>query len=95
MLGKSATKIILEKLKETGKTHREITDELAKTDPRFTAEEERARQMQGTCDLLPYYGKILRNDTAKNSRSTISRSRSRRARSTASSVTTARGKPRP
>ena len=63
MLGKSATKIILEKLKETGKTHREITDELAKTDPRFTAEEERARQMQGTCDLLPYYGKILRNDT--------------------------------
>ena len=63
MLGKTATKIILEMLKNTGLSHREVTEELSKTDPRFMAEEERARQTQGTCSALPYYGAILRSDT--------------------------------
>ncbi len=54
MLGISATKIILEKLKEDVVTHREITDKLAETDKRFMAEEEIARQNQGKCfQLLP------------------------------------------
>ena len=63
MLGVSATKIILEKLKEKVVTHREITDELAKTDARFMAEEEIARQQQGKNWELPYYGQILQTDT--------------------------------
>lgn len=64
MLGISATKIILEKLKEDVLTHREITDKLAETDKRFMAEEEIARQNQGKCFQLPYYGEILQTDTA-------------------------------
>lgn len=64
MLGISATKIILEKLKEDVVTHREITDKLAETDKRFMAEEEIARQNQGKCFQLPYYGEILQTDTA-------------------------------
>lgn len=63
MLGVSATKIILEKLKENVVSHREITDKLAKEDPRFMAEEELARQNQGKCFELPYYGEILQTDT--------------------------------
>lgn len=63
MLGLSATKIILEKLKSQVLSHREITDELAKTDKRFMAEEEIARQRQGKCSELPYYGEILPTDT--------------------------------
>ncbi len=63
MLGVSATKIILEKLKENVVSHREITDKLAKEDPRFMAEEEIARQNQGKCFELPYYGEILQTDT--------------------------------
>ncbi|MDR0741568.1 MAG: HNH endonuclease [Rickettsiales bacterium] len=62
-LGKTATETILEKLKTSVITHREITDELAKTDPRFMAPEERVRMVQGSCNLLPYYGKILTSDT--------------------------------
>lgn len=63
MLGQSASKIILEKLKEQVITHREITDELAKTDKRFMASEEIARQNQGKSNKLPYYGEILQSDT--------------------------------
>lgn len=63
MLGVSATKIILEKLKENVVSHREITDKLAKEDHRFMAEEEIARQNQGKCFELPYYGEILQTDT--------------------------------
>lgn len=63
MLGLSATKVILAKLREDVKSHREITDNLAKSDPRFTAEEEFARQTQGKFASLPYYGKILQTDT--------------------------------
>lgn len=64
MLGISATKVILENLKEDVLTHREITDKLAETDKRFMAEEEIARQNQGKCFQLPYYGEILQTDTA-------------------------------
>ena len=63
MLGESASKIILEKLKEQVITHREITDELAQHDPRFMASEESARQNQGKSQELPYYGEILQADT--------------------------------
>lgn len=63
MLGESASKIILEKLKEQVITHREITDDLAKNDNRFMASEEVARQNQGNCQELPYYGEILQADT--------------------------------
>ncbi len=63
MLGKTASQIILKKLKESVTTHREITDELSKTDVRFTASEEVARQNQGKSDALPYYGEILQSDT--------------------------------
>lgn len=63
MLGESASKIILEKLKEQVITHREITDELAKNDARFMASEEIARQNQGKKQELPYYGEILQADT--------------------------------
>lgn len=63
VLGLSATKIILEKLKSQVLSHREITDELAKTDQRFMAEEEIAHQCQGKCFELPYYGEILQTDT--------------------------------
>lgn len=63
MLGESASKIILEKLKEQVISHREITDELAKNDNRFMATEEIARQGQGKYQKLPYYGEILQSDT--------------------------------
>ena len=63
MLGASATKIILERLKSEVISHREVTDSLAQTDKRFMAEEEIARQNQGSCFELPYYGKILQTDT--------------------------------
>lgn len=63
MLGESASKIILKKLKEQVITHREITDNLAKNDARFIASEEIARQNQGKCHELPYYGEILQADT--------------------------------
>ena len=63
LLGQSASKIILEKLKEQVITHREITDELAKTDKHFMASEEIARQNQGKSNKLPYYGEILQADT--------------------------------
>lgn len=63
MLGKSATEILLAELKKAVLSPREITDRLAKEDKRFMAEEEIARAMQGTCDFLPYYGKVLQTDT--------------------------------
>lgn len=63
MLGLSATKIILNKLKEQVVSHRKITDELAKTDVRFMAEEERACLQQGKNPELLYYGQILQTDT--------------------------------
>ena len=69
MLGISATQKILDKLKsETDENgyvlqHRKITDKLAKDDEHFMAAEEIARQNQGKCFELPYYGKILQTDT--------------------------------
>ncbi len=69
MLGISATQKILDKLKtETDENgyvlgHRKITDKLAKEDKRFMAAEEIARQNQGKCFELPYYGEILQTDT--------------------------------
>lgn len=63
MLGISATKIILEKLKESVLSHREVTDILMQTDSHFTAAEEQARMSQGTYQHLPYYGEILQSDT--------------------------------
>lgn len=69
MLGISATKKILDKLKsETDENgyvlqHRKITDKLAEDDKNFMAAEEIARQNQGKCFELPYYGEILQTDT--------------------------------
>lgn len=63
MLGESASRIILGKLKEQVITHREITDDLAQHDARFMASEEIARQNQGKYQKLPYYGEILQSDT--------------------------------
>ena len=63
MLGISATKIILDRLKTEITSHREITDTLALTNPQFMAEEEIARKNQGRCFELPYYGKVLQTDT--------------------------------
>lgn len=64
-LGLTATKMLLEKLKEKVISHREATDELAKTDKRFMAEEEQLRKMQGKIFELPYYGEILQSDTVE------------------------------
>ena len=64
-LGLTATKMLLEKLKEKVISHREATDELAKTDKRFVAEEEQLRKMQGKIFELPYYGEILQSDTVE------------------------------
>ncbi len=64
-LGLTATKMLLEKLKEKVISHREATDELAKTDKRFVAEEEQLRKMQGKIFELPYYGEILKSDTVE------------------------------
>ncbi len=63
MLGETASRVILEKLKSDVITHREITDELSKIDTRFMASEEVARQNQGKSEKLPYYGEILQSDT--------------------------------
>ncbi len=63
MLGITASQIILDKLKSKVVSLREITDELSQTDSRFMAEEEIARQTQGKCQQLPYYGQILPTDT--------------------------------
>ena len=62
-LGKTATIKILEKLKSDVISHREATDKLAKEDSHFIAEEEKIRAEQGSCNQLPYYGKVLVNDT--------------------------------
>ncbi|MDR2901502.1 MAG: type II CRISPR RNA-guided endonuclease Cas9 [Lactobacillales bacterium] len=64
MLGKTASQTLLAKMKEKVIAHREACDDLAKTDVRFMAEEENARRMQGKYRELPYYGEILRSDTA-------------------------------
>ena len=61
-LGKTATLMILDGLKKAVVSHREVADQLSHTDPRFMAEEEQARQMQGKWNALPYYGAILRAD---------------------------------
>ncbi len=61
-LGITATTKILEELKKDVISHREVTDKLAKTDSHFEAAEEFARQNQGKCSQLPYYGKILQSD---------------------------------
>lgn len=63
MLGQTASKLILEQMKQNVLSHREVTDALAKTDPRFLAEEEVVRAKQGKYLQLPYYGEILQNDT--------------------------------
>lgn len=63
MLGLSATNTILEKLKSEVISHREVTDILSQTDVRFMTEEEIARENQGKCFALPYYGKILQTDS--------------------------------
>lgn len=62
-LGLSATKTILNKLKEEVVSHRKATDELAEKDAHFRAEEEIARKNQGKFFELPYYGEILQTDT--------------------------------
>lgn len=59
-LGKTATKKILEKLKEKVISHREATDELKASDEHFRAIEELSRENQGKYTQLPYYGEILR-----------------------------------
>lgn len=64
MLGLTATKTIVAELKGAVLSQREITDNLAKTDKHYMAEEEIARQNQGKYTQLPYYGKILTTDTA-------------------------------
>lgn len=63
MLGRTASTRILQELQRNVLTHREITDVLAQTDKRFQAAEEAARQNQGKCFELPYYGEILQADT--------------------------------
>lgn len=62
-LGKTATKKILEKLKEKVISHREATDELKVSDEHFRAIDELSRENQGKYTLLPYYGEILRTYT--------------------------------
>ncbi len=62
-LGITATKEILKLLEKDVISIREATDILAQTDKRFIAEEERAREIQGKYDMLPYYGEILKTDT--------------------------------
>lgn len=62
MLGLSASKILIEKMKEKVLSPREITDELSKNDSRFMSEDEFIKQIQGTYQKLPYYGVILKND---------------------------------
>ncbi len=64
MLGATATKAILAGLKVAVLSQREITDELAKIDSHYMAEEEIARKNQGKYTQLPYYGEILTTDTA-------------------------------
>lgn len=59
-LGKTATTLILENLKKDVITHREVTDNLAKTDSRFCAFSTPKSLMQ-----LPYYGEILHAYTSK------------------------------
>ena len=60
MLGKTATKKILEKLEEKVISHREAADELKASDGHFRAIEELLRENQGKYTQLPYYGEILR-----------------------------------
>lgn len=62
-LGRTASKLLLERMKASVITHREASDEIAKTDKRFMAEEEIARENQGKHQQLPYYGSILIKDT--------------------------------
>lgn len=67
MLGETATRRILEKLREGKMTengwqpvsHREAADACG-----YLAEEELARTLGGRYDKLPYYGEILRHDVA-------------------------------
>lgn len=63
MLGKSATELLLEKMKQEVLSHREATDALLAVDKRFMAAEEIAREKQGKNFALPYYGEILQSDT--------------------------------
>lgn len=63
MLGKTASVKIMEGLKGSVISQREVTDKLAETDDHFFAEEEKSRQLQGKYNLLPYYGEILQTDT--------------------------------
>lgn len=62
-LGITATTAVLELLKENVISLREATDIIAQSDQRFISEEEQARILQGSYDLLPYYGEILKTDT--------------------------------
>lgn len=71
MLGETATRRILEKLREgrvveeSGKTvWRPLSQREAADACGYTAEEERARGMAGAYDRLPYYGEVLRSDVA-------------------------------
>ena len=63
MIGKTASLKIIDGLKAEVISQREVTDKLAKEDAHFEAEEEIARQKQGKCNSLPYYGEILQTDT--------------------------------
>ena len=63
MIGKTASIKIIDGLKAEVISQREVTDKLSKEDKHFIAEEEIAREMQGKCQKLPYYGEILQTDT--------------------------------
>lgn len=63
-LGITATRKVLELLKEDVISQREATDKLVNSgDDRFIAEEVLAQQLQGKYLQLPYYGEVLRRDT--------------------------------
>ena len=71
MLGETATRRILEKLREgrvvvenCGEVWRPLSQREAADACGYLAEEERARGMAGTYDRLPYYGEVLRSDVA-------------------------------
>ncbi len=63
MIGYTASKILVDELKQGVFAQREITDRLAQTNKNFVASEEIARQNQGKYSLLPYYGEVLPTDT--------------------------------
>ncbi len=62
-LGKTATQELLSILQEEVIDHRSAADKLvSQGDERFVAEEVIAQRLQGSCNELPYYGKVLKAD---------------------------------